>query len=116
MLIIRTGKSGSGKSAILKELVSADLCECIITATTRPIRVGEVNGRDYCFLSEKEYIQNVAEENFIETYDYTATTGTIYHYGSFKKVLDRGKDYVIILDPQGINFCGILWQGKMLCS
>lgn len=54
MLTILIGMSASGKDAILRELVANHGFREIVTTTTRPMRKGEVNGKDYNFISRKE--------------------------------------------------------------
>lgn len=64
MLTILIGMSASGKDAILRELVANHgFCE-IVTTTTRPMRKGEVNGKDYNFISRKEFEKGIAEGRF----------------------------------------------------
>ena len=55
MLTILIGMSASGKDAILRELVANHGFREIVTTTTRPMRKGEVNGKDYNFISRKEF-------------------------------------------------------------
>src|SRR6188768_1456374 len=53
-VFVLTGTSGEGKSTLAKLLVERlpDELELAVSATTRPVRVGEQNGRDYWFLSD----------------------------------------------------------------
>lgn len=55
MLFVLQGPSGSGKTTQAALLAREKNFEKIITATTRPPRAGEMNGRDYYFLDEKTY-------------------------------------------------------------
>lgn len=55
MLFVLLGPSGSGKTTQAEKLAELPGFHKIITATTRPMRPGEVDGRDYYFLSEKVY-------------------------------------------------------------
>lgn len=55
MLFVLQGPSGSGKTTQAAHLAREKNFEKIITATTRPPREGEMNGRDYYFLDEKTY-------------------------------------------------------------
>ncbi len=107
MLTILVGMSGSGKDAIQKELVNPDNgyeMERVVTATTRPMRVGEQDGVDYHFMSREEFQRGIEQDNFIEYRSYdTLVNGQpdTWYYGSPKAELDPSKDYVIILDVQG---------------
>lgn len=55
MLFVLLGPSGSGKTTQAEKLAELPHFHKIITATTRPARPGEKDGRDYYFLSEKVY-------------------------------------------------------------
>lgn len=117
MLIILTGKSGSGKDAIQSRMITNHQCQRIVTATTRPKRAGEVDGKDYFFLNNDEFISGIADHRFIEFYEYHTTANgrpATYYYGSFKQELDAGKNYVVILDPQGAKTF-VEYYGKEYC-
>ena len=60
MLTILIGMSASGKDAILRELVANHGFREIVTTTTRPMRKGEVNGKDYNFISRKEFEKGIS--------------------------------------------------------
>lgn len=64
MLTILIGMSASGKDAILRELVANHGFREIVTTTTRPMRKGEVNGKDYNFISRKEFEKGITEGRF----------------------------------------------------
>ena len=65
MLLI-SGPSGSGKSTICKRLLEDPRVEFSVSATTRPMRPGEVDGRDYRFLSAEKFSEHVENGDFIE--------------------------------------------------
>lgn len=118
MLIILTGKSGSGKDAILKALCKRVHCERFVTLTTRPMRAGEIDGLDYYFITNERFEAYLRAKKFIEYYQYkTVSDGepTVYYYGSPKKTLEPEKTYVIILDPQGVA-AFIDYYGKDACK
>ena len=66
-LIVISGPSGTGKGTVCKELLKAQP-EIVfsISATTRKPRPGEVNGKDYWFLSKEEFQQMIAENRLLE--------------------------------------------------
>lgn len=103
-LVILIGESGSGKDAVLNALVNEYGFERIVTATTRPVRDGEVNGVDYFFMSKEDFENGIKNNEFIEHRKYSTLVGgnkDIWYYGSPKQELSPNKDYVIILDVQG---------------
>ncbi len=71
-----------------------------VSATTRPSSKKEKNGRDYFFISEKEFLQRKKAKEFIETAQVHG-----HHYGTLKKQLDQklktGKDVVLDIDVVG---------------
>ncbi len=103
MLTILVGKSASGKDAILKELLKKGF-EKVVTTTTRPKRVGEINGKDYNFISDKDFISKISNEDFIEYKSYEVLENgkpNIWYYGSPKESIDVTKNQVIILELDG---------------
>jgi guanylate kinase len=67
VLLILAGPAGVGKSTLCDRLVAeVPGFERVITATTRPPRPNEVDGRDYHFLSEEEFDRRLAAGDFLE--------------------------------------------------
>jgi guanylate kinase len=95
-MLILTGPSASGKTEVAKILIEKYHLQKFITYTTRPIRVNEVDGVDYHFVSVDKFLKMKQDEEFIETTYYNNN-----HYGSRK--LDCSNDKVVILDPSGVN-------------
>jgi guanylate kinase len=100
------GPSGIGKNAVIDALVSRyKKCSRLVTATTRTPREGEVNGIDYYFFSEEEFLRELASENILEHRD-VQTLGT--HYGVYKPDLDKrlseGAVILAQLDIVGARF------------
>lgn len=74
-LIVFSAPSGTGKTAIKNELVKKDPTLVFsISATTRPKREGEHDGKDYYFISEEEFKEHIEHNDFIE-YD--------FHFGNY---------------------------------
>ena len=59
MLVI-SGPSGCGKSTICRELLKDERVVFSVSATTRPIREGEVDGRDYIFMTPDAFRERAA--------------------------------------------------------
>ena len=95
-MLVLVGPSASGKSAIVKCLTKKYGLEKFITCTTRKIRVGEIDGVDYHFLTESEFSDLYNQNEFIETVYYNGN-----YYGTLKKDVNDNK--VVILEPQGLN-------------
>jgi guanylate kinase len=96
-----TGPSGAGKGTLIKRLVErrADL-EVAVSATTRPQRPGEENGREYWFLSEEEFVARIEEGEFLEHVEFVGG-----RYGTLASEMDRigaeGRVCVLELEIKG---------------
>lgn len=103
VLLILAGPAGVGKSTLCDRLVTeVPGFERVITATTRPPRPNEQNGRDYHFLSEPEFDARLAAHDFLEW----AWVHRKYRYGTLKSaVLDRLPHSSLIanVDVQGVR-------------
>lgn len=111
--IILLGKSASGKDSILKYLTKEYNFNPIISHTTRPIRKKEVNGEDYYFVNNKDFIKMLKNEEFIETREYTTCFNDkqdIWYYGISKNELENKINKICIVDISGqkeiIKYCG----------
>lgn len=103
MLLVLAGPAGAGKSTLCDRLVvEAPGFERVITATTRPPRSGEVDGRDYHFLTQRQFDERLAAADFLEW----AWVHRTHRYGTLKSaVLDRlpHSNLVINVDVQGVR-------------
>ena len=100
-VVIVSGPSGVGKSTICKEIVKRlDNVYLSVSMTTRPKGKAEVDGRDYWFISEKEFQQRIDKGLLLE---HARVFG--HHYGTPKeKVLEAlqdGKAVILEIDVQG---------------
>ena len=101
-LFIISAPSGSGKSTLIKLLLEqVENLEYSISYTTREPRKGEVNGKDYFFVSEKEFEKMIENNEFIEY----ARVFDKFYYGTSKKQvysrIEQGKDVIMDIDVQG---------------
>lgn len=100
-IFILTGPSGVGKTTVARALLErvANLVR-LVTYTTRAPRPGEVNGRDYHFITEEEFARKREAGEFFEW-------AQVYNewYGNSRTNLDRlretGKDVFLVVDIQG---------------
>ena len=101
LLLIISGPSGVGKDAVVKRMKETGYpFSFVITATDRPPRPGEVDGRDYCFYSTAEFERMIAEGEMLE---HSVVYGQ--HKGIPRahvcRALESGLDVVMRLDVQG---------------
>ncbi|MFT7003943.1 MAG: guanylate kinase [Sulfurimonas sp.] len=100
-VLVLSGPSGAGKSSLLKEIINdIGACYFSISTTTRPIRVGEIDGVHYHFVSKEEFQKDIEEDNFLE---YALVHGN--YYGTsikpVRKALSEGKLVIFDIDVQG---------------
>lgn len=101
MLIVVSGPSGVGKDTIVNAFLSdRDDCVASISATTRAPRPGEVNGREYHFIDEKEFFDRVANGKMLEYALYNDN-----YYGTpvkeMDELLNQGKHVILVIEIQG---------------
>lgn len=100
-LIVYTGASGVGKGTIMKELLSKDpTVRLSVSATTRSPRPGEINGREYFFVTKEEFEKMIDDEGFLEYASYCGN-----YYGTPKKaveeMLENGFNVMLEIEVQG---------------
>ena len=103
-IFVVSAPSGCGKTSLVKALLKED-CFLVHPAsfTTRIKRKGEMAGRDYHFISEREFKRRLRKGDFLE---WSRPFGQ-YYATSKKAVLDnvrKGKDVILSLDFNGANF------------
>ena len=100
-LIIISSPSGGGKGTLIKEVrrTVSDIMYSV-SYTTRPIRDGEENGREYFFVDRSEFERLIAENEFLE---YAEVHGNLYgtSLAQVEKVMATGKDVLLEIDVQG---------------
>ena len=101
LLIVLSGPSGAGKDTVVQRMKERGLpFHFVVTATTRPRRPNETQGRDYFFVSKEEFAGMIERNELIE---YALV------YGDYKGIpraqvreaLNSGQDVVMRLDVQG---------------
>lgn len=103
LIIVMSAPSGAGKQALLSAVRQREPnIVTTVSATTRPPRPAEVDGRDYFFMDEATFQRKLAEGAFIESAEVHGR-----HYGTLKEELERclasGRDVVLELDVQGMR-------------
>ena len=79
-ILIIIGESGVGKDTLLKELINNKIIdEGIISTTSRPMRNGEKEGREYYFISTEEFKNKINNNEFIEQRIYNTVNGDWYY-------------------------------------
>ena len=100
------GKSSSGKDTIYKKILSdgsVDLLP-IVPGTTRPMRDGETDGKEYVFYSEEEFVRLKAEGKIAESRSYNTVHGIWYYFTvADEKIKPAEHDYIFIGTLEAYN-------------
>ena len=101
MLIIISSPSGAGKTSVSKKILERDHhITFSVSATTRKPRSGEINGKEYFFISQRKFQEMVSDNEFLE---YAEVFGNSYGTPrkSVENALQSGKDVLFDVDWQG---------------
>jgi guanylate kinase len=100
-VFVITGPSGVGKGTLISKLLErVPGLELSVSATTREPRAGEVDGRDYHFLSRDEFDRRIEREDFLEFATYSGNRyGTLR--SEVRKRLEAGHSVVLEIEVQG---------------
>ena len=102
LLIIMSGPSGVGKGTIREELMKKnDLnLHYSVSMTTRGMRPGEVNGREYYFVTREEFDRNIANDNLLEWAEFVGNK-----YGTprdkVEQLRNEGKNVMLEIEVNG---------------
>ena len=101
LMLVLSSPSGAGKTSISKRLLQQDTSLVLsVSATTRKRRPGEVEGKDYQFLSIQEFESRINKSQFLE---YAKVFGNYYGTPAqlVEKTLKSGVDVLFDIDWQG---------------
>lgn len=101
LLIVMSGFSGAGKGTILKRLMQDyDNYVFSVSMTTRNPREGEVDGKDYFFVTREAFEKTIKEQGLVEYAEYCGN-----YYGTPKAYVDeqlkKGKNVILDIEVQG---------------
>lgn len=101
MLLVISGPSGAGKGTLYNRVLAADPTFTFsVSYTTRGPRPGEVDGKDYCFVTEEQFRQMLDQDGFLE---HAEVHGHLY--GTPRQpvldALEAGRSVMLDIDPQG---------------
>ena len=104
LLVVISGPSGVGKGTVRKALFERPDHNLVysVSMTTRPMRPGEVDGKDYYFVTKEEFMKNLDQGKFLESAEFVGN-----YYGTpLDKVnanLDNGNEVVLEIEVEGAS-------------
>lgn len=101
VLIVVSGFAGAGKGSIVKKLVAEyENYSLSVSMTTRNPRPGEVDGREYFFVTKEQFEQAISDDKLVEYANYVGN-----YYGTPKEYVDSqlnmGKDVILEIETNG---------------
>ncbi len=102
LLIVISGPSGVGKGTVREALFEMEGHDLVYSTsmTTRPPREGEIDGKDYYFVSKEEFLERIKNDQFLEYAEFVGN-----YYGTPKDKIDaqleQGKEVVLEIEVQG---------------
>lgn len=101
-LIVFIGESGAGKDYLLNNCIKEFGWHKTVSHTTRPMRDGEIDEKDYHFISESEFCTIELNRKFIETTSYKTQNGEWY-YGFHEDSIEGDGIKGLILNKHGLD-------------
>ncbi|HBT60110.1 MAG TPA: guanylate kinase [Acholeplasmataceae bacterium] len=102
LLVVISGPSGVGKGTVRKALFSMNNHDLVysVSMTTRKPREGEVDGKDYYFVSKEEFLKRIEGKQFLEYAEFVGN-----YYGTpldkVEEQLDQGHEVVLEIEVEG---------------
>ena len=100
LMIVISGPAGSGKGTVNARLLESQNFVYSVSATTRAPREGEVDGKNYYFITKEEFEARIAEGQMLEHTSYCGN-----YYGTPLKealgVLESGKNLILEIEVEG---------------
>lgn len=100
-VFVVSGPSGAGKGTLIRGVMKYfPALDVAISATTRAARPGEVHGREYWFLTDEEFDQHLADDDFLEHVDFAGNRyGTLF--SEIERLHESGRHAILELELNG---------------
>ena len=111
MIFVVVGKSGVGKDTIINNyLKKNDNITKVTQYTTRPMRAGEVNGKEYNFISDEEFDILLSENKFCCVEKYQVANGDTWKYAVKIEDLKKYDNCILTCNPKSIVKLNLLFN------
>lgn len=112
-LLTLTGPSGSGKTTLLNRLVAEHGYEAVVSHTTRLPRTGEIHGKDYYFVSDRQFDDIQWNQGFVESVTFVGNRYGV-SLAEIERITKSNKKPILIVEPHGRNQISEYFkQGKL---
>ena len=100
LVIVLSGPAGSGKDTLLNRYFKFGSAKKTVSATTRPMRHNETDGRDYHFFTRERFEQAIKAGELLE---YTEYAGNYYGtlYSEINRITAAGDDVILKIEVEG---------------
>jgi guanylate kinase len=114
LIVVVSGPSGDGKDSVVRRMLQRDRnLMFAVTTNTRSMREGEIEGKDYYFVSKSEFERMITAGEFLEhalVYgDHKGVTKT-----SINRAIDSGRDVLLRVDVQGAATIKAIYEKAIL--
>ena len=100
LLVVISGPAGSGKGTVIAKLLESDAFVYSVSATTRAPRPGEIDGKNYYFISKEEFERRIEKGEMLEYTSYCQN-----YYGTPLKealeVMESGRNLILEIEVEG---------------
>ena len=102
LMIVVSAPSGAGKSTILRDVLARTGANFSVSATTRQPREGEIEGKDYCFVSRERFEEMIERGELLE---WAEVFGNLYGTPAapVRDAVARGGKIILDIDVQGAS-------------
>jgi guanylate kinase len=102
LILTLSGMSTCGKSTLAAELSKTDAFDEAVSVTTRPMRAGEVDGKDYHFVSQAKFDEYVRDGVLIEHVRSHHACYGVPHF-EVERIRGNGQSVIMVLEPEGVS-------------
>jgi len=103
MIFVLLGKSGSGKDTSFNYIINNFKIKPLISTTTRPKRITEINKKDYYFITKNKFLEMKLNNRFIETRSYNISENETWYYGLCFSEIPNSGNSIVILENNGLS-------------